>query len=133
MNPREKDPTSPINPIPAGIAPDPKRELMGIVSDTDTFLMFGEPILERAAKPAGKKECENIGCRNMMSMIHDPGTIPSNAVTKPVVKKTAFKVFFTPKRSVTHPERRTITGVETLERANKVLAQVRSIPRSETK
>jgi hypothetical protein len=60
VNPREKDPISPISPIPAGMAPPPKREATGRVREMATFLILGEPTLERAAKPTGKKEVASI-------------------------------------------------------------------------
>jgi hypothetical protein len=61
VNPREKDPVSPMNPIPAGIAPAPRRKPNGMVKETATFLKLGEPIRGRAAKPAGKKQVASKG------------------------------------------------------------------------
>jgi len=59
--PEEKDPASPMSPIAAGTAPPPRRELIGAVREIATFVILGEPILERATKPAEKKQAANIG------------------------------------------------------------------------
>lgn len=59
VKPREKNRISPMNPIPTGMAP-PKREATGRVKERTTFLTFGEPTLERAAKPTGKKQVATI-------------------------------------------------------------------------
>jgi hypothetical protein len=61
MNPREKDPNSPMSPIPAGMTPPPRRMPKEEVKETATFLILGEPIREMAAKPAGKKQVAIIG------------------------------------------------------------------------
>jgi len=61
INPREKDPNSPMSPIPAGMAPPPRRMPKDAVKEMATFLILGEPIRERAAKPAGKKQVATIG------------------------------------------------------------------------
>jgi hypothetical protein len=60
-NPRGKDHISPMNPIPAGMAPPPRRKPTETVKETATFLMFEELIRERAAKPGGKKEHAIMG------------------------------------------------------------------------
>lgn len=61
MNPREKDPNSPMSPIPAGITPPPRRMPKEEVKEMAMFLILGDPIRERAAKPAGKKQVAIIG------------------------------------------------------------------------
>ena len=59
VNPREKNPISPMSPIPSGMAP-PKKEATGRVRERTPFFTFGEPTLERAAKPTGKKQVATI-------------------------------------------------------------------------
>jgi len=61
INPREKDPNSPMSPIPAGMAPPPIRMPKEEVKEMAKFLILGEHIRERAAKPAGKKQLAIIG------------------------------------------------------------------------
>jgi hypothetical protein len=60
MNPSEKDPISPMIPIPAAMTPPPRRNPTGTVRDTAMFFILPEPIRESAANPAGKKEVASI-------------------------------------------------------------------------
>jgi hypothetical protein len=60
MNPSEKDPISPITPIPAAMTQPPRRNPTGTVRETATFLILLEPIRESAANPAEKKEMARI-------------------------------------------------------------------------
>ena len=61
ITPKEKNPNSATNPIPAGMAPPPRRMPEDAVKEIATFLILGEPIREMAAKPAGKKQVAIIG------------------------------------------------------------------------
>ena len=75
--PIEKEPASPMIPIPIGMAPPPKTKAKGTVSETATFLALGGPMEERAAKPGGKKQTAMMGCRKTMLMIKEGGAAPS--------------------------------------------------------
>jgi hypothetical protein len=61
INPSEKDPSSPMSPIPAGMAPAPRRMPREEVKEMAIFFILGDPIRERAANPAGKKQVAIIG------------------------------------------------------------------------
>jgi len=111
MNPIKNNPASPMTPRPAVTASPPMKKPIGTVREKATFLRCGDFILVRATNPAGKKEAARRGCRKMNNTIHGPETIPSMTVAKPEVRKTAFKVFLTPRLSVTHPARKMVHGI----------------------
>ena len=67
--PEAKEPRSPIRPIPVGVAPAPRRNEKGMVSETAKFRELAEAIHERPASPAGKKHTASMGCKNTMMMI----------------------------------------------------------------
>lgn len=143
MPPRSNKPTdiiptgkrsfSPIIPIPAGIAPPPKRKATGIVRETETSLTWEGPILDRAAKPAGKKQPARTACRNKTGIIHTPWTIPKSTDAIPVLRNTHPRARLGPSLSVTHPARKTVPSPAIRESATRVLAQPRSSPRSATR
>jgi len=133
MNPSGKKPSSPRIPIPAGIASPPKRKITGTVRETATFLTWGGPILDRAAKPAGKKHPARTGCRNKTGTIHTPRTIPKSTVLIPVARNTPPKARLGPSWSVAHPARKTTPSPTIRESSTRLLAQPPSSPCSATK
>ena len=54
--PRAKDPASPAMPIKRGTRPPPITKPKGTVKETATFRKAAGATMERAAKPAGKKQ-----------------------------------------------------------------------------
>ena len=117
--PKSKEPASPRTPIPAGMAPPPRRKAAGIVKDTEMFRTLGAPIRESAANPGEKKQTATMGCKNTMGTIQDPGTTPRSSVIKPVVRKTPPRATFEPSLSVAIPDTNTIPRLEIREMATR--------------
>ena len=121
--PRAKWAKSPIIPIPVGMVPPPMRKARGIVKETARFRALEDPIQERAAKPAGKKQTANIGCKNTMITSQEPFASPRSKVVVPVRRNTAAMILFAPKRSVAQPAIIAIIGPEMRDMATNMLAE----------
>ncbi len=83
MNPMGKLPCSPKMPSKEGTTPAPNRIEIGIIIETITFVKCFDPILDRAANPAGKKQPTITGCRKITSNKLAPDVRPSKAVKIP--------------------------------------------------
>jgi hypothetical protein len=99
------------------------RNARGIARDTATFRELGGPIQERAAKPAGKKQTANIGCKKTIITSQEPFANPRRTVMLPVRRNTAAMILFAPKRSVAHPAINAIANPEMRDMATKMLAE----------
>ena len=117
-----------MRPMAIGMTPPPNIDATGRVSETATFRERGGAMEERTVSPGGKKLLAHIPCRKMMTMTQESETIPNKTVNNPVSTNTLIKVGLGPKRSVTHPEANAIATPGVRDRANMVLAQLRSIP-----
>ena len=94
--PVPKELTSPKNPIKVGEAPPPTRKATGTVSETIMFRSLGKLTMDKAARPAGKKQTATRGCRKTARLIQEDDAKPINTVIEPVNKNTTLKTCFGP-------------------------------------